>query len=426
MKLFEDFVRGVLNEAMFEAPPEIVSEVYNAFVRIYAGHVLGSLEEKLGIGKSSNADNAKIEKKMIKFFNAMDKLLDGTRQRGAFVTFGPVAPGSDWNQAFKINPIKSWSGDLDPGFDFEIGKIFKDDKKSFQVSSMGEVKLDYEDEIVARISDVNSGQRGQETTYEDVRYFIEAAAEKEKENLSSKEEPESGMDQSLAKDYMRYLVDLSNGKKKKYKSRARKTIKLNFDNWKYLDIKPFKGKQLGGTLTLSLIFQPRKSVVGTWDFMKNVLELDIPKQIPMTIQQFKSILREVNTTIRHEVQHVTQDAADKFGLPSRKMSDPRYEGSGLAYKGGGKQDYYLRDVEFYPHIADAIDRFKNAKEALGDSATEDRLRRLADDIVGKVRMFQEIKKAIIKLQSQGNEDLAKSYELRLKKAYKEFYRGISE
>jgi len=96
------------------------------------------------------------------------------------------------------------------------------------------------------------------------------------------------------------------------------------------------------------------------------LEVDAIWTHPKTVTQLKEGLGWIDETVRHEMQHMAQDILrdllelrDRAGLPSPEIRDLYVNSLGINPKNYNQpmKDHALRDVEFYPRLADEIESF---------------------------------------------------------------------
>ena len=148
----------------------------------------------------------------------------------------------------------------------------------------------------------------------------------------------------------------------------------NLKGWKYANLIP-EGFDLD-KIEVSIDLDEQDQIVGG-SFGNN--ELILYPNVPKILQSksgYKRLMREIETVIRHELQHYVQElfrdiGIKDFGNPSRKIRDLRYSPEGyLPMKGldahrrtvdqarrYGQKPYFLRDNEFYPWLRNTTDDF---------------------------------------------------------------------
>lgn len=164
-------------------------------------------------------------------------------------------------------------------------------------------------------------------------------------------------------------------------------------------------------------FKGSKKVDGYWRKWDRKLIIFTSQWPVRTVAGLKMQLAELDSTIRHELQHVGQDLIGYMtgtneggGLPARKIRDPRYSPDGDRVQKGPKKDlpHALRDVEFYTRLADEVASFvrdlPSVERAKWPQAAE-------QWVTTKRHFFKELKKY---------------QRLKWKKAVAEFYKEVEK
>jgi len=127
-------------------------------------------------------------------------------------------------------------------------------------------------------------------------------------------------------------------------------------------------------LTCVIFFKAHTRRGGQWMPSKMQLEVDIWHPDPQNVAQFDKGLFENERILRHELQHVGQDALrilaalpENAGLPPKDLREPdatiggrpRGPGGGVRYD-RPKIKHPRRDIEFQTDLSDAVDRFVRA------------------------------------------------------------------
>jgi len=187
-----------------------------------------------------------------------------------------------------------------------------------------------------------------------------------------KEEVEDAKDEIAAAESFKKECQKYTSRAKRYKSKAKKVFHVDLTGWRYLDrlergfekINP--GKSFGPSalkkwlkedewdkITVVLNFQARAKSSGDWTWWKKELTVDAQRH-GWSGEDFEEGLGETLRTLRHELQHVGQDVlggllslGGKAGVPAQKLTAPSRE----------RKQWELREEEFYPQIADAVDDF---------------------------------------------------------------------
>jgi hypothetical protein len=153
--------------------------------------------------------------------------------------------------------------------------------------------------------------------------------------------------------------------------------------------------------------------------------LKVFPNVPKLLQSksgYKRLMREIETAVRHELQHYTQEflraaGIKDFGNPSRNIRDLRFSPEGFAAVEGlddhqrttmdlkehGQKSYPLRDAEFYPWLEDNVEVFREwaAEQGLEgsawDRARKDWVESKGSDIIraqgkGNARFWNALKK----------------------------------
>jgi len=122
-------------------------------------------------------------------------------------------------------------------------------------------------------------------------------------------------------------------------------------------------------LTCEVWFKKHTTRGGVWKSSDMTLQIDVWHPRPRTVPQFEKGLFEIRRILRHELQHVGQDALriilglqEDAGLPPKEIREPGYKPSGRKEKSRSTQriKHPRRDVEFQTDLSDAVDRFERA------------------------------------------------------------------
>lgn len=147
--------------------------------------------------------------------------------------------------------------------------------------------------------------------------------------------------------------------------------------------------------------------------------------VPKLLQSrsgYKRLMREIETAVRHELQHYVQKlfqdiGIKEFGIPSKSIRDLRFSPSGFAslkglddnqrtmreYYEHGQKPYPLIDAEFYPWLEDNVDTFlewassQNLERSEWDRARKDWVESQNPNVlhaqgVGNANFWKELKK----------------------------------
>ena len=118
-------------------------------------------------------------------------------------------------------------------------------------------------------------------------------------------------------------------------------------------------------ITVFLDFKGHQKRGGQWRPLERELEVDAPPLGYTTLKGIQTAISAIRDTVRHEMQHCGQDllrelvgSTEDAGLPSASIRDPKYDPSGDPRgRGNKRQEHALRDVEFYPRLADEVVEF---------------------------------------------------------------------
>ncbi len=137
-----------------------------------------------------------------------------------------------------------------------------------------------------------------------------------------------------------------------------------------------------GFVSIDVALNPQEDSTGAWYGRTKAIKVSpyLPWVGLITLRgepKVDEMLRRVEQTVRHELQHMTQDLIKALaglkevgGLPSRSVRDTNLTPSGFSHNPlrtlmspEDRKDYILQDVEFYPWVEDAAREFNaRAKE----------------------------------------------------------------
>lgn len=185
------------------------------------------------------------------------------------------------------------------------------------------------------------------------------------------------VDDSLRLDLEESLVGLVRLQKhlgqytaKEYKTKVTKKIMVDLTGWKY--VRGIGGAQekldsVWGPISVVLNFKSHRGAFkGYWKPGSLEYRVDVDYGAATTVESFEEGKYEILSTIRHEAQHVGQDALriikdlrELGGLPRQRDPDANPYGT----RGDGKStEHALRDIEFHTRLQDEItDAVKNLR-----------------------------------------------------------------
>ena len=132
-----------------------------------------------------------------------------------------------------------------------------------------------------------------------------------------------------------------------------------------------------GFVSIDVVLNPQEETTGAWYGHNKTIKVSpyLPWVGMLTLRgepKLDEMLRRVEQTVRHELQHMTQDLIkalagleDEGGIPSLRVRDTNWTPGGFLtrtpvrtlLKDFVRKDYILRDVEFYPWVEDAAREF---------------------------------------------------------------------
>lgn len=130
-------------------------------------------------------------------------------------------------------------------------------------------------------------------------------------------------------------------------------VYLDMSGWKFRDqLEAYRNY----SLKVLLLLRDCPGHVGQWDERIDLLEVCTgPIDRINSVDTFRRLLFDVRRTIQHELEHTVQSLlkkalwlSERGGLPSKRIRDE---------SGGRDAPHPLRDIEFYPNLADALDTF---------------------------------------------------------------------
>jgi hypothetical protein len=124
-----------------------------------------------------------------------------------------------------------------------------------------------------------------------------------------------------------------------------------------------------GSLKAGLHFKPHASRGGVWMAGKMELQVDLTSSRAKSVADFQETVFWMKKTLRHECQHVGQDALrillelkEDAGLPAKDLREDTSKGYN---PNDWSKPHALRDVEFQTRLADEIDVFNRNVGKIG-------------------------------------------------------------
>lgn len=207
---------------------------------------------------------------------------------------------------------------------------------------------------------------------------------------------------------------------------------LDFSGWKYRDL--VKNTDLGFLRDVKVIWYPNKSDApprvrsfgggvpdGTWDSIGLLrIYMSTPPVNPDSIERG---MRKVAKTIRHELQHLSQDVLEKAtgsDLAGRAPGSKR----DVLVDGKYVEEHAIRGVEFYTRLEDDIQEFLQLRGTLGSSRDVDAFTRAAKVWVG-ASPRQAVGRYVVS-PSEFFVAIKNHDPRRYRKAVSEFWKAVSE